>query len=114
MTCTCRNFFEAIIAGKPELATTPDLGAAAVVTIGMGKNSYRNDKVYYFDPEARKVTEGDGSWSRQWEAMSKAHASPHQVPGWHAGNRGSTLQPPEFSKTDQDSGSTAAARRSKR
>ena len=78
-----RNFFEAVLAGKPEQCNnTPDLGAAAVVTIAMGKNSYRQDKVFYFDPASRRVSEGRRFLVAQWEAMSKAHAAPHHVPGW--------------------------------
>jgi predicted dehydrogenase len=94
-----RNFFEAAIAGDPtKCNNTPEIGAAAVVTIQMSKDSYRNGKVYVFDPETRRVSEDDGSWARGWEKMSKEHAAAKHVPGWHAGDYGSTLRPPEYMK----------------
>jgi predicted dehydrogenase len=93
------NFFEAARAGKPELCNnTPDLGAAAVVTVLLSRESYRKGKAYLYDPERRTVTEDDGSWARRWEKMSKNRAKPHHVPGWHAGDYGSTIKPPEYMK----------------
>ena len=94
-----RNFFEAVIAGKPELCNnTPDLGAAAVVTIEMGKNSYRHDKVYYFDPESARSVRRRRFLVPAMGGDVQAHATPHHVPGWRAGDYGSKLQPPEYMK----------------
>jgi hypothetical protein len=94
-----QNFFDAVIAGKPEMVNnTPELGAATTVTMLMSRNSYRDGKVYFFDAEKRKVVEGDASWAKQWEAMSKAQAAARHVPGWHAGDYGSTVKAPEFMK----------------
>jgi len=57
----------------------------------MGVQSYRNDKVLYWDKEARKPVAGDGSWSKNWEARSKGRGKPNQVAGWSAGDLGSTF-----------------------
>src|SRR5262249_33203119 len=57
--------------GKRETLSTPELGAAAFTTVAMGVQSYRTGKVLFWDREARKVSEADDSWARQWEQRSK-------------------------------------------
>ena len=93
------NFLEAVQAKKPEMSyCTPDLGAAAFTTVAMGAQSYRDGKAYFWDAETRKPTEADASWATKWEAKSKARAEPSHVMGWHAGDKGSTLNPPAYQK----------------
>lgn len=93
------NFCEAAIAGKPEeVNCTPELGAASMIVVKLGAMSYRDGKVYHFDPETLTVHDGDGSWARRWEEMSHSGASPKHVPGWKAGDTGSKLYPPEYQK----------------
>jgi predicted dehydrogenase len=94
-----QNFVEAIRAGKPELChNTPELGAAAVVSVHLARRSYREGKVFFFDADSRQASEGNAAWAQRWEAMSKARAKPNHVPGWKAGDYGSTIHPPEFMK----------------
>jgi predicted dehydrogenase len=93
------NFCDAAIAGKPEeVNCSPELGAAAMVIVKLGSKSYREGKVFHFDPETLSVKDGDGSWAQRWEQMSHARATPRQVPGWTAGNEGSLLYPKEYQK----------------
>jgi predicted dehydrogenase len=92
-----KNWLAAIDKNDQQLCNNPpDLGAAAITTVNLGAQSYREGKVYFFDKETRKVREADGSWSKKWEAMSKRRDVPHHVPGWTAGDTGSLLQPPEY------------------
>ena len=92
-----RNWVECIRAGKPEQCNNPpDLGAAAIVLVNLGSRSYREGKAFFWDAENQKATEADGSWSKQWEQMSKARAQPHHIPGWKGGDIGSKLEEPKY------------------
>ena len=90
-----QNWLTAIRAGKPELANNPpDLGAAAIITVNLGANSYRQGKAFFYDADNQKVTDADASWARKWEARSKSRGKPNHIPGWKAGDYGSTLTEP--------------------
>lgn len=92
-----KNWLDAVFAGKPEMCNnTPDLGAAAVVTVILGAMSYRNGKVYHFDAASGTYSDGSPAWAKKWEALSKERGAPKQVPGWHAGQTGSTLKPEDY------------------
>jgi hypothetical protein len=92
-----QNFVDAINANKPDMVNNPpDLGAAAIVTVNLGAQSYREGKVFFFHDD--KVLPADASWAKQWEKMSKERAKPRQVSGWKAGDKGSVLEPPEYMK----------------
>lgn len=93
------NFCDAAIAGMPEAVNcSPELGAAAMVVVKLGSESYRNGKAYQFDAETLTVKDADGSWAKGWEEMSQDGASPKHVPGWQAGDTGSKLYPREYQK----------------
>lgn len=93
------NFCDAAIAGKPEQVNcSPELGAAAMVIVKLGSESYRQGKVFHFDRETTTVKDGDGSWAKGWEQMSHQAASPKHVPGWNAGDSGGVLYPREYQK----------------
>jgi predicted dehydrogenase len=93
------NFCDAAIAGKPEQANcTPELGAAAMVIVKLGSQSYREGKVFHFDRDALAVKEADNSWAKRWEKMSHEAAPAVHVPGWTAGTEGSVLYPREYQK----------------
>jgi len=93
------NWIAAMEAGRPEAVNNPpDLGAAAVVTVILGAMSYRNGRVYRFDATTGTAGEGGPEWARQWEALSAARGRPKQVPGWHAGDTGSVLFPPDHQR----------------
>jgi predicted dehydrogenase len=92
-----KNWLDAMAAGKPELCNnTPDLGAAAVVTVILGAMSYRNGKVYHFDAASGTYSDGSPAWAKKWETLSKERGKPAHVPGWHAGDTGSTLKPESY------------------
>jgi len=92
-----KNWIDALVAGDPEMCNnTPDLGAAAVVTVILGAMSYRNGKVYHFDAATGTYTDGSPAWAKKWETLSKERGQPKHVPGWHAGDTGSTLKPEPY------------------
>jgi predicted dehydrogenase len=92
------NFLDAVRAGDPSLAyCDPELGAAAIGIVDLAVRSYREGKVFHLDREGQ-VSDGDGSWARQWEQMSNSRDKPHHVPGWDGGDAGSVLYPPEYQK----------------
>jgi predicted dehydrogenase len=94
-----KNFLEAIAAGDQQKCNNPpDLGAAAIATVNMGAESYRQGKAFFWDAQGRKAIEADASWAQNWEKMSRARAKPRHVPGWKAGDTGSLLVAPDYMK----------------
>jgi predicted dehydrogenase len=89
------NFLKCVAAGNQGTLSTPELGAAAFSTVNMGVQSYRNDKVIYWDKEARKITDADGSWAKNWEKRSKERGKANQIMGWQGGDAGSSVTAPE-------------------
>jgi hypothetical protein len=91
-----KNWIEAIQANDPTKCNNmPDLGAAAVSTVILGARSYREGKVFQLDPE-KGISNGDGSWSKKWETVSHERGKPTHIPGWKAGDYGSTIEDPPF------------------
>ena len=64
----------------------------------LGVQSYRQGKALFWDKENRKATDADPSWADNWEKRSKERGKPNQVMGWHAGETGSLLHPPDYMK----------------
>jgi predicted dehydrogenase len=96
-TAHFKNFVDCMFAGTPDkVNNTPELGAAAIVTVNLGAQSYREGKAYFFDVDAKKERLADSSWAAQWESMSQSGASPRHQAGWKAGDHGSKLRPPEW------------------
>jgi len=97
-----KNWIDAINAGDPMMCNNdPVLGAAAVSTVILGAQSYREGVVYYFDPEkgpinAYEAHKNGQSWARQWEELSEKRGKARHVPGWTAGDYGSTLENPAY------------------
>ena len=92
------NWLDAIESGRPETVhNDPELGAAAIMIVNLAVRSYREGKVFHVD-RGGNVSDGNPSWAERWEKLSKAHAEPRHVPGWHAGDAGSVLHPPEYQK----------------
>jgi predicted dehydrogenase len=90
------NFCDAAIAGDPKMVKCdPELGAAALIIVKLGAESYRRGKIYHFDRDNMRVMDGNSTWATHWEKMSAARAKPHHVPGWNAGETGSLLYPEE-------------------
>jgi predicted dehydrogenase len=94
------NYLECVRARNRETLSTPELGAAAFSTVNMGVQSYRQGKVFHWDKSKRVPVEADGSWAAKCEARSKKRDKPSQVIGWHAGETGSTLTPPDYQKLE--------------
>lgn len=94
-----RNFVQAAHDGKPEAVNcSPELGAAAMVIVKLGASSYREGKVYHFDRDTMTYSDGNNGWAKGWEQMSHAGAKPKHVPNWHAGDKGSLLEPKPYQK----------------
>ena len=95
------NFCEAAIAGNPQMVKCdPELGAAAMVTVKLGSDGYRQGKVFHFDPTTMQVSDGDPSWASGWESMSESRASARHVADWSAGDTGSTLIPEDYQRLE--------------
>ncbi|HMP08117.1 MAG TPA: gfo/Idh/MocA family oxidoreductase, partial [Lacipirellulaceae bacterium] len=91
------NFIDAVRTGDPHAVNcTPELGAAAMTIVKLGANSYREGKVYHFDRDTMTYSDGNDAWAKKWETMSRDRAKPLHVPGWHAGDTGSLLQPRNY------------------
>ncbi|TWU34955.1 Gfo/Idh/MocA family protein [Novipirellula artificiosorum] len=91
------NWIDAIEADNPAMCNNPpDLGAAAIAVVILGAQSYRNGEVYFINPDSREISTKDPGWAKQWEQLSTARAEPRHIPGWTAGEFGSTLQDPEY------------------
>jgi hypothetical protein len=78
----------------------PDLGAAAVVLVNLGAQSYREGKIFRFDDQTMTVAEADGSWASQWETHSQRREKPHHIGGWNAGDKGSLMSEPPYQKLE--------------
>lgn len=91
------NFVQAMKDNDPEMVyCSPELGAAAMVVVKLGAKSYREGRVFHFDPESLTISDGNDGWANQWEHMSEDRATPRHVPGWHAGTKGSELKPRDY------------------
>ena len=94
-----KNWVEAMVADDPAAVNNdPYLGAAAITTVILGAQSYRQGKVFFFDDEEMKVSEADDSWSKHWEKISMEGGKPSHIPGWKAGDYGSVLEEPKYMK----------------
>ena len=94
-----KNWIEAMVAGDPSLVNNdPALGAAAITTVILGAQSYRQGKVFHFDDSSLKIEDASERWARQWEERSKKRGEPNHIPGWSAGDTGSRLVEPEHMK----------------
>jgi predicted dehydrogenase len=93
------NFVDAAKAGKPEdVNCSPELGAAAMVIVKLGSQSYRLGKAFHFDRDAMVVQDADASWAQGWEKMSHERAAVKNIPDWKGGDEGGKLYPKEYQK----------------
>ena len=89
-----RNFVDAVTSGDPNAVNcSPELGAAAMTIVKLGARSYREGKVFHFDRDTMTFSDGNSDWASGWEEMSHNRAKPKHVAGWHAGDKGSLIQP---------------------
>jgi predicted dehydrogenase len=89
------NFLECVQSRNHETNNTPELGYAAIATVNLGTQSYREGKAYFWDAKNHRATLADASWAQNWEKRSKARGKPNQISGWNAGDTGSLLEPDE-------------------
>jgi hypothetical protein len=98
------NFLEAVAKNDPQHCNNPpDLGAAAIVTITMGAESYRTGKVLEWDAAAGKVVESGPGYARGWEQLSQQRAAPRHILGWNPTNKDplfSRQRPEDYQKLE--------------
>ena len=95
------HFMECVRSRNPETLCPAETGYAAIATVNLGVQSYREGKALYFDKETGKVSEADTTWAKKWEKMSHERSRhPKQVMGWHAGDEGSLLHLPDYQKLE--------------
>mgnify|MGYP003624058537 CR=1 FL=1 len=75
-------------------------GSAAFTTVNMGVQSYRKGQVFFWDKSQRKMVLADSSWADQWEARSKKRGKPNNIIGWHGGDNGCVLVPPQYQQLE--------------
>jgi len=92
-----KNFVECCLQATPDKVNcSPDLGAAAIVTVNLGSRSYREGKVFHFDPESMTISDGNSDWAQGWEQMSRDRSKPRHIPNWTAGDKGSLQHAPDY------------------
>ena len=97
------SFIECVRSRNQETPCPADLGYAAIATVNLGVDSYREGKAYYFDGETGEVAPADTSWAKKWEKVSHNRGKPEHLPGWSADPlEGSVLFPPEYQKLEGD------------
>jgi hypothetical protein len=96
------HYIGCIRSDNPETLCPAELGYAAITTVNLGVQSYREGKAFFFDKETGKVSEADTSWAKKWEKLSHTRGKPTQVIGWHAGEEGSSLTPKDYQKLEGD------------
>lgn len=90
------NWVDACQSNDPDKChNPPDLGAAAMAVVNLGAQSYRNGHVYFVDDD-RNISTTDPGWAAKWEQMSKQGAKANHIPGWKAGDFGSTIDAPNY------------------
>ena len=96
------HYIECVRSRNPETLCPADLGYAAIATVNMGVQSYREGKALFFDKDTGAITEADKSWAARCQDRSTLRRKPNQVIGWQAGTEGSHLEPPAYMKLEGD------------
>jgi predicted dehydrogenase len=87
---------------NPETLCPADLGYAAIATVNLGVQSYREGKAFYFNKDNGEVSDADAAWAARWEERSRLRGKPNQIKGWKAGEKGSLLNLPDYQKLEGD------------
>ena len=94
-----KNWVEAMVANDPSMCNNdPELGAAAITTVILGAQSYRQGKIFHFDDSDYAVHDANDSWATNWEKRSAERGKPNHIKGWSAGDLGSVLEEPDHMK----------------
>jgi len=96
------HYIECIRSRNQETRCPAELGFAAITTVNMGVQSYREGKALFFDRDGGRVSQADDSWAKKWEKVSHERGKPVHVMGWHADDEGSILHPPSYQKLEGD------------
>ena len=96
------HYLGCVRSSNQETLCPASLGFAAIATVNMGVQSYREGKALFFDDKSGKVSEADDSWAKKWEKVSHERGKPVHVMGWHAGDEGSLLEDPGYQKLEGD------------
>jgi hypothetical protein len=96
------HFLGCMRSRNPETLCPAELGYAAIATVNLGVQSYRDGKAYFFEKETGQVTPADESWAKKWEKIGHQRGKPAQVAGWKAGEEGSLLHLPDYQKLEGD------------
>jgi hypothetical protein len=96
------HFIDCVRSRNPETLCPADLGYAAIATVNMGVQSYRDGKALFFEKDSGAVVDADRSWAARWEERSKLRGKPNQVIGWKAGDEGSLIHSPDYQKLEGD------------
>ncbi len=96
------HFLGCVRSDNQDTLCPASLGYAAIATVNMGVQSYREGKALFLDKESGKVSEADTSWAAKWEKVSHERGKPVQVQGWKAGDEGSLLKAPDYQKLEGD------------
>jgi predicted dehydrogenase len=98
-----KHFLGCIRSRDQETLCPAELGYAAIATVNLGVDSYRQGKAYYFDGETGQATDADQKWAKHWEKVSHERGKPTQIIGWKADPlEGSTLTLPDYQKLEGD------------
>src|SRR5581483_6842144 len=65
------HFLGCVRSDNQETLCPASLGYAAITTVNMGVQSYREGQALYFDKATGKVTEADDTWAKKWEKVSQ-------------------------------------------
>ena len=77
------NICAAARAGNAKMVQCdPKLGSAALVTVQLGSEGYRQGKVFHFDPSTLSAADGSAASTSRWEAMYEQRCS---ADGWYGG-----------------------------
>jgi predicted dehydrogenase len=97
------HYMECLRSRNQETLCPAETGYAAIATVNLGVQSYREGKAFFFDKNTGKVSEADESWAKKWEERSHKRGKPEQVTGWHADRtEGSLLEAPKYQKLEGD------------
>ena len=97
------HYIGCIRSNNQETLCPASLGYAAIATVNMGVQSYREGKALFFNKENGAITEADRSWAARWEERSDLRGTPNQIMGWNADPlEGSTLTLPDYQKLEGD------------
>jgi predicted dehydrogenase len=94
------HFMECVRSRNQETLCPAETGYAAIATVNLGVQSYREGRAYYFDKKTGEVSLADKSWARNWEKRGRDRGKPNQVMGWHSGDEGSLLHLPAYQKLE--------------